>query len=80
MGSYQQISQEEAKERMDAGGVVILDVREQSEYDAGHIPGAAAAGENRPGERRRGHPRKGRRRPGLLPQRQAQQTGGRGAG
>ena len=41
MGNYQQISQEEAKERMDAGGVVILDVREPSEYDAGHIPGAA---------------------------------------
>ena len=43
MGSYQQISQEEAKKRMDAGGVVILDVREQSEYDAGHILGRSRA-------------------------------------
>ena len=40
MEIYQQISQEQAKEMMDAGSVVILDVREQYEYDAGHIPGA----------------------------------------
>ena len=39
-GSYQQISQEDAKEMMDTEEVVILDVREQSEYDSGHIPGA----------------------------------------
>ena len=39
-GSYQQISQEEAKEMMDTEEVIILDVREQSEYDSGHIPGA----------------------------------------
>lgn len=38
--SYRQISQEEAKEMMDAQEVVILDVREQDEYDVGHIPGA----------------------------------------
>lgn len=38
--AYRQISQEEAKEMMDAGDVVVLDVREQSEYDEGHIPGA----------------------------------------
>jgi len=38
--SYQQISQEEAKEMMDTKEVIILDVREQSEYDSGHIPGA----------------------------------------
>ena len=38
---YVQISQEEAKEIMDSGeDIVILDVREQDEYDAGHIPGA----------------------------------------
>ena len=37
---YQQISQEEAKARMDAGQGVVLDVREQREYDSGHIPGA----------------------------------------
>lgn len=40
MENYQQISQEQAKEMMDAGSVVVLDVREQYEYDAGHIPGA----------------------------------------
>ena len=39
--TYQQITQEEAKDMMDAGDVVVLDVREQSEFDAGHIPGAA---------------------------------------
>ena len=38
--SYQQITQEEAKEMMDSQEVVILDVREQDEYDSGHIPGA----------------------------------------
>ena len=39
-GSYQQITQEEAKEMMDSQEVIILDVREQDEYDGGHIPGA----------------------------------------
>ncbi|CCX38303.1 sulfurtransferase [Clostridium sp. CAG:1013] len=39
-GSYQQISQEEAKEMMDTQEVIVLDVREQDEYDSGHIPGA----------------------------------------
>jgi rhodanese-related sulfurtransferase len=38
--TYQQITQEEAKDMMDAGDVVVLDVREQSEFDGGHIPGA----------------------------------------
>lgn len=38
--SYQQITQEEAKEMMDTQEVVILDVREQDEFDAGHIPSA----------------------------------------
>ena len=37
---YQQITQEEAKEMMDTQEVIILDVREQDEYDSGHIPGA----------------------------------------
>ena len=32
--------QEEAKEMMDTQEVIILDVREQDEYDGGHIPGA----------------------------------------
>ena len=39
-GAYQQITQEKAKEMMDTQDVIILDVREQSEYDSGHIPGA----------------------------------------
>jgi len=38
-GSYQQITQEEAKEMMDTQEVIVLDVREQDEYDSGHIPG-----------------------------------------
>lgn len=38
--SYQQITQEEAKEMMDTQEVIVLDVREQNEYDSGHIPGA----------------------------------------
>ena len=37
---YQQITQEEAKNLMDIMDVVILDVRERDEFDAGHIPGA----------------------------------------
>ena len=39
-GSYHQITQEEAKKMMDTQEVIILDVREQDEYDSGHIPGA----------------------------------------
>lgn len=38
--TYQTISQEEAKRMMDTQDVIILDVREQNEFDAGHIPGA----------------------------------------
>ena len=38
--TYQQISQETAKEMMDSQELIILDVREQSGYDSGHIPGA----------------------------------------
>lgn len=37
---YRQISQEEAKDMMDTEDAIILDVREQYEFDAGHIPGA----------------------------------------
>ena len=37
---YQQISQDEAYRMMQEETVVVLDVREQSEYDAGHIPDA----------------------------------------
>ena len=39
-GSYQQITQEKAKEMMDTQEVIILDVREQDEFDNGYIPGA----------------------------------------
>lgn len=38
--SYQQITQEEAKEMLNTQEVIVLDVREQNEYDSGHIPGA----------------------------------------
>ena len=38
--TYRQISQEEAKTMMDTQEVVILDVREQDEFDAAHIPDA----------------------------------------
>ncbi len=38
---YEQITAEEAKKIMDSGEeYVLLDVREQDEFDAGHIPGA----------------------------------------
>lgn len=38
---YMQITAQEAKEIMDTKeGYIILNVREQDEYDAGHIPGA----------------------------------------
>ena len=39
-GSCEQITQEKAKEMMDTQGIIILNVREQDEYDSGHIPGA----------------------------------------
>ena len=39
--AYLNITAEEAKQIMDSEeGYIILDVREQDEYDAGHIPGA----------------------------------------
>ena len=38
---YEQITAKEAKKIMDSGEEhIILDVREQDEYDSGHIPGA----------------------------------------
>lgn len=38
---YEQITAEEAKKIMDSGEEhIILDVREQDEYDEGHIPGS----------------------------------------
>ena len=38
---YEQITAEDAKKIMDSGDdIVILDVREQDEYDAGHIAGS----------------------------------------
>ena len=38
--TYQQITQKDAKEMMETQKVVILDVREQYEYDSSHIPNA----------------------------------------
>ena len=39
--SYVQISQEQAQEMMSReDGHIVVDVRRQDEYDAGHIPGA----------------------------------------
>ncbi len=38
--SYKQITQQQAKEMMDNQNVIILDVREQYEYDSGHIKDA----------------------------------------
>ena len=38
--TYQQITQEAAKDMMDTQEVIVLDVREPNEFDAGHIPGA----------------------------------------
>ena len=37
---YKQISQDAAKQMMDEQEVIVLDVREQDEYESGHIPGA----------------------------------------
>ncbi len=37
---YVSISQEKAKQLMDSGDCIILDVRTQEEYNEGHIPGA----------------------------------------
>ena len=37
---YMEISQDAAKEMMDNQAVIILDVREQDEFDSGHIVGA----------------------------------------
>lgn len=38
--TYQQITQEKAKNMIDSQDVIILDVREQHEFDAAHIPNA----------------------------------------
>ncbi len=40
VAKYQKISPEAAKKKMDAGGVIVLDVRTQEEYDGGHIENA----------------------------------------
>ncbi len=39
-GRYDTITPEEAKAKMDAGNVTIVDVRTQAEYEQGYIPGA----------------------------------------
>ena len=41
VAEYHKITAEEAKERLDSGDeLILLDVRTQEEYDAGHIEGA----------------------------------------
>lgn len=37
---YHKITAGQAKEKIDAGGVTVVDVRTKEEYAAGHIPGA----------------------------------------
>lgn len=39
-GAYHKITAEEAKERMDTGEAIIVDVRRADEYGQGHVPGA----------------------------------------
>jgi len=39
----EQVSAEELQERLTRGDVVVLDVRPEPEYRAGHIPGARSA-------------------------------------
>ena len=64
---YEQITAEEAKRIMDSeDDIIILDVREQDEYDSGHISGAILL---RPGSLGRWHnipPKKGCCFPGLF--------------
>ena len=69
------ISPQKAKEMMDAGQeLLILDVREQDEYDSGHIPGAKLLPLStiRPASAAPDHPKQGPGCAGLLPQRKAQ--------
>ena len=40
--ALEQVSRDELLARVDAGGVVVLDVRPAEEYRAGHIPGAVS--------------------------------------
>lgn len=37
---YRKITAKEAYEKMQSGGVTVVDVRTKAEYDEGHIPGA----------------------------------------
>jgi DNA-binding transcriptional ArsR family regulator len=39
-GEVEEVPREELLHRMDAGGLVVLDVRPFEEFEAGHIPGA----------------------------------------
>lgn len=80
--SYQTITQEKAKELMDTQEVLILDVREQNEYDSGHIPNAVLLPVGQIDEKnsRAGHSCKGCSGAGLLPQWKPQQNGGQLAG
>ncbi len=65
MKTYEQISPQEAKKKMDNKDVVILDVRKQEEYDFGHIKNAVCL----PNEDILSEP-------DILPERKPEQTGG----
>ena len=47
---YYKITAEEAKKMLDAGGVTMVDVRTQAEYDQGHIEGAISLHEDQIGD------------------------------
>jgi rhodanese-related sulfurtransferase len=44
---FKRISVDEAKQLLDSGQATLIDVREQAEWDAGHIPGATLIPLNR---------------------------------
>jgi len=58
----EQVSAEELQERLARGDVVVLDVRPEPEYRAGHIPGARSV----PRSARRAHLVRRRRRPRIV--------------
>lgn len=72
--TYQQITQEEAKDMMDTQEVIVLDVREQDEFDTGHIPEAVLlpVGTHYQGRSSRCDRRSGYGGSGILPQRKPQ--------
>lgn len=49
--AYHKITAEEAKQMIDEGGVTIVDVRTESEYKQGHIPGSVLVPNEEIGEK-----------------------------